>query len=149
VPEVGWRDQLVAWAAALRDVYQRHGWMADVPISGLPAGPQQMAWFEQGLQALAGATLRPGERASTALRVATFVRAQTQLVQDLARASDGVDRAGVVRQVADPAGSRRSRRWSRPACSRTPGGVPGRRVRVRAGRILDGVGAVDRSRVSG
>jgi AcrR family transcriptional regulator len=106
-PAAGWRDQLVLWARELQVRYRKHAWITDVPISGLPAGPNQMLWFENGLRALAGTTLQPGERASTVLLLATFVRAQTQLVEDLmrARGADGeppVDWAAVVRQVADP-----------------------------------------------
>ncbi|HEY7100254.1 MAG TPA: TetR/AcrR family transcriptional regulator [Mycobacteriales bacterium] len=154
-PAAAWRDQLVAWAQQLQVRYRAHPWMTDVPISGLPAGPNQMLWFEYGLRALADTTLQPGERASTVLLLATFVRAQTQLVQDLTRAGRGaggeppVDWPEVVRQVADPA------RF--PAVAATvaagifdddPDEFPDDEFGFGLQRILDGVEALHRSRVS-
>jgi AcrR family transcriptional regulator len=99
-----WRVGAQAWARALRAGYGRHPWMVELPISGLPAGPNQLVWFERGLRVLGRTTLEPGERAAAVLLLATYVRAQTQLVQDLTRAgeSGGVDWAAVVRRVADP-----------------------------------------------
>jgi AcrR family transcriptional regulator len=155
-PAPGWRDQLVAWAEALRDRYQQHPWMTDLPISGLPAGPNQLAWFEQGLHALAGTTLQPGERASTVLLLATFVRAQTQLVQDLVRAATGaggaepLDWATVVRRVADPG------RYPAVAAvvasgvfEDDPEAFPEDEFDFGLQRILDGIQALHGSRVSG
>jgi AcrR family transcriptional regulator len=105
----GWREQCVAWARALRDSYRSHPWSLELPISGLPAGPNQLVWFDRGLRALSGMRLEPGEKASSVLLVSTFVRAQTQLVLDLtrsaARADAGppLDWAAVVTRLADPA----------------------------------------------
>jgi AcrR family transcriptional regulator len=155
-PAPAWRDQLVAWAQALRGRYQQHAWVTDVPVSGLPAGPNQMAWFEQGLQALASTTLQPGEKASTVLLLATYVRAQAQLVQDLTRAAAGVDGAepvdwaGVVRRVADPG------RFPAVAAvvaagvfEDDPEAFPDDEFDFGLHRILDGIEALHGSRVSG
>jgi AcrR family transcriptional regulator len=154
-PAAAWREQLVAWAQELRVRYQSHPWMTDVPISGLPAGPNQMLWFEYGLRGLASTTLQGGERASTVLLVATFVRAQTQLVQDLTRAAGGADGAppvdwpAVVRKVADPA------RFPEVAAvvaagifEDDPDEFPDDEFGFGLQRILDGVEALHRSRVS-
>jgi len=107
-PDGDWREQCAVWARALRDAYRRHPWALELPISGLPAGPNQLAWFDRGLAALSGLRLEPGEKASSVLLVSTFVRAQTQLVLDLTRsavrqneAGQPVDWAAVVTRVAD------------------------------------------------
>jgi AcrR family transcriptional regulator len=148
----GWRDGAEAWARALRAGYARHPWMVDLPISGLPAGPNQMVWFERGLRTLASTTLQPGERAAAVLLLATYVRAQTQLVQDLTRAatggSGGVDWAAVVRRVADP------QRFPEVAAvvaagvfEDDPDDFPDDDFGFGLQRILDGVEALHRSRV--
>ncbi|HEV7658082.1 MAG TPA: TetR/AcrR family transcriptional regulator [Mycobacteriales bacterium] len=154
-PESGWRVQLEGWAGALRVRYQQHGWMLDVPISGLPAGPNQLVWFERGLRALAGTTLEAQERASTVLLLSTYVRGQVQMVADLVRAAvpesgPPVDWAAVVRQVADP------ERFPEVA-KLVSGGVfddefdefPDDEFAFGLRRILDGVEVLHRSRVSG
>lgn len=153
--EGGWRDQLESWAGALRGRYQQHGWMLDVPISGLPAGPNQLVWFERGLRGLSGTTLTGPERASTVLLLSTYVRGQVQMVTDLVRAAtpadgkDPVDWAAVVRRVADPD------RFPEVA-KLVAGGVfeddletfPDQEFDFGLQRILDGIEALHRSRVS-
>ncbi|MEU7752843.1 TetR/AcrR family transcriptional regulator [Micromonospora sp. NPDC049171] len=44
-----WREGLRGWAFAHRAVYQRRPWLTRVPISGPPAGPNQIAWMETAL----------------------------------------------------------------------------------------------------
>ncbi len=110
-PEADWREQCVVWARALRDSYRLHPWALELPISGLPAGPNQLVWFDRGLAALAGLRLAAGEKASSVLLLSTYVRGQTQLVLDLTRsaaaAGDAADPppdwATVVTRLADPA----------------------------------------------
>jgi AcrR family transcriptional regulator len=109
-PAAGWRASCAAWAWALRAGYHRHQWMLELPISGLPAGPNQLGWFERGLQALGPTRLAEGEKASSVLLLATYVRTQTQLGVDLLRATAAATEAGrpptdwaaVVRRVTDP-----------------------------------------------
>lgn len=154
-PDSAWRSQLEGWAGALRGRYQQHAWMLDVPISGLPAGPNQLGWFERGLRALSGTTLIAAERASTVLLLSTFVRGQAQLVADLVRAArpesgPPVDWAAVVTRVAD--------KDRFPAVAEViaggvfeddPAAFPDDEFRFGLSRILDGIETLDRSRVSG
>ena len=130
-PVAPWRAQLEAWAGALRDRYQQHGWMLDVPISGLPAGPNQLVWFERGLRALAGTGLVPAERASTVLLLSTYVRGQVQMVADLVRFPEVAKlvAGGVFEDDVDA--------------------FPDDEFEFGLRRILDGVEALARSRVSG
>jgi AcrR family transcriptional regulator len=146
----GWRAGVEGWARALRAGYGRHPWMVDLPISGLPAGPNQLVWFERGLGVLAATTLEPGERAASVLLLATYVRAQGQLVQDLTRAgeSGGVDWAAVVRRVADP------QRFPEVAAviaagvfEDEPDEFPDDDFGFGLDRILDGIDVLHRSRV--
>ena len=151
-----WRAQCAHWARTLRDGYLRHQWMVEMPVSGLPAGPYQLAWFDRGLTALAGTELAEGEKASSVLLLATYVRTQTQLMLDLmraAQASPALDWAVVVQRLADPA------RF--PAVARAiaagiftdgpdrPDQYPEEEFEFGLDRILDGLEALHRSRVSG
>lgn len=144
-----WRSQLEQWAGALRTRYQQHAWMLDVPISGLPAGPNQLLWFERGLQALTPTTLTMAERASTVLLLSTFVRGQVQLVADLLRAASSVDWAAVVKRVADPD---RFPEVARVVASGVfedePESFPDDEFFFGLGRVLDGVETLHGSRVS-
>jgi len=154
-PDGDWRAQCVGWAGALRDGYRQHPWTMELPISGLPAGPNQLAWFDRGLAALAPTRLAEGEKASSVLLLATYVRSQTQLMTDLieaARSGQTPDWAAVVERLADPA------RF--PAVARVvaagvfaddpdrPEQYPDDEFDFGLHRILDGIEVLHRSRVS-
>jgi AcrR family transcriptional regulator len=47
-PSGEWREQCTVWARALRDSYRAHPWALELPVSGLPAGPNQLTWFDPG-----------------------------------------------------------------------------------------------------
>ncbi len=101
-----WQDRVRGWCQELTLCYRQHPWMLDVPISGLPAGPNQLAWFDRGLAALGETTLDEAEKASAVLLLATFVRTQAQLVRDIvaAMAADATEQpwSAVVTRLADP-----------------------------------------------
>jgi AcrR family transcriptional regulator len=159
-PGAGWRPACEQWAWALRDGYHRHPWLLELPISGLPAGPNQLAWFERGLSALAGTTLAAGERASSVLLLATYVRTQTQLGVDLVRARAQAAEAGrpptdwaaVVRQVVDPVRFPEVAELVRAGVfdddDADADGYPDDEFDFGLQRILDGIDVLHRSRVS-
>jgi hypothetical protein len=93
-PDGDWRVQSAAWAQALRAGYQRHPWVLELPISALPAGPNQLVWFDRGLAALAGTRLEEGEKASSVLLISSYVRTQAMLWQDLLKATEAGRRTG-------------------------------------------------------
>jgi AcrR family transcriptional regulator len=157
-PDSPWRDRVRAWCQELTLCYRQHPWMLDVPISGLPAGPNQLAWFDRGLAALAATTLEEAEKASSVLLLATFVRTQAQLVRDIVGAmTAGAGEqpwSAVVTRLADP------ERY--PAVARViaagvfdddasaPGqgedAFPDDEYSFGLDRILDGLAALDRTR---
>ena len=70
----GWREGLVRWAWATLSVFRRHPWFLQaIPMMGAPATPNQLAWLEQGLRALAGTTLAEHEKMTTILLVDAHV----------------------------------------------------------------------------
>lgn len=111
----GWREAIGQWAWAQREMFHRSLWALRMPISGPPASPNSVAWWEQGLQALEGSGLSEGDKISTILLVSGFVRNEALLMSDIAAAvaAKGVPADEVMA------------RWSGPwACWSIPYGIP-------------------------
>lgn len=160
-PPDGWRAGCQEWADALATVYRRHPWAVELPISALPAGPNQLAWFERGLAALGGTSLAEGEKASTMLLLAMYVRGQSQLGFDLVRAGREAAAAGqapldwavTVQRLVDPARfPALAKLVAAGAFDDDPAqaaAYPDDEFDFGLQRILDGVETLHRSRVSG
>jgi AcrR family transcriptional regulator len=73
-PDEGWREGLSRWAWAFRAAMQRHPWAVRLPIPGLPARPNEVAWFEDGLNSMRDTGLAEAEKASVILLVSGYVR---------------------------------------------------------------------------
>ncbi|MFI6288060.1 TetR/AcrR family transcriptional regulator [Streptomyces sp. NPDC051018] len=101
-PGTGWREAITAWAAAQRTMFRRHLWVLRVPISGPPATPNSVAWWEQGLAALADTGLGDDDQLSVILLISGFVRNESLLAADIAEAveSSGVGAEEVMRRYA-------------------------------------------------
>jgi AcrR family transcriptional regulator len=82
-PDVGWRDQLAQWSQANREVLLAHPWVLQVPFAEPPLGPNQIAWMEAGLRALARTPLSAQARLSSMLLVDVYIRGQTQLANGI------------------------------------------------------------------
>ncbi|MEU1891921.1 TetR/AcrR family transcriptional regulator C-terminal domain-containing protein [Streptomyces pristinaespiralis] len=102
-PGTGWREALAAWAWAQREVFHRNPWMLRIPVSGPPATPHSVAWWDRGLAALADTGLDEGEKISVVLLVGGFVRNEATLMADLgaAIAASGESPEVVMRRYAD------------------------------------------------
>jgi AcrR family transcriptional regulator len=91
-PPVGgeeWRGALRRWALGVWEAYRRHPWALRVPISGPPYGPNNVAWLENALAALADTPLAEEEKLSTVLLLSGFVRNVATLSADFAAGSAG------------------------------------------------------------
>jgi AcrR family transcriptional regulator len=73
-PAAAWRESVALWARAQLDRYQRHPWMLDIPIEGVPLTPNGLAWTEAGLAATTGTGLHGGQRLSAILAVSGQMR---------------------------------------------------------------------------
>ncbi|MGC5172671.1 TetR/AcrR family transcriptional regulator C-terminal domain-containing protein [Microbacterium sp. DT81.1] len=65
----GWRERLRAIFRAMLDIYLRHSWMIDVPITGSPTTPNSSAWMEVVLEAVDETPLSAEERLAVTLLV--------------------------------------------------------------------------------
>jgi len=98
-PEVpggaSWQAVLRLWAMTIFDRYRAHPWAIEASAGARPTGPQEMAWMEIALGALADTGLTGPERLDAVVLVNGHVRSLVQVTspgqQDL--------EAGMARQV--------------------------------------------------
>jgi AcrR family transcriptional regulator len=88
IREAGWRVGLEWWARSVREAYGRYPWSLKVPITAPPLGPNNVAWLEVGLQAMANTPLAEPEKLSTLLLISGFVRNAATLSADMAAAHE-------------------------------------------------------------
>jgi AcrR family transcriptional regulator len=89
--EQGWRPGLRDWAMAQRELFERHGWLAQLPVSGPPSGPNAVSWMEACLQTLRGTGLDWGAKLGVLALVGGFVRSASQTRQQLAEGRRSTD----------------------------------------------------------
>lgn len=94
-----WRAGLRQWALGQRAVYERHPWLAHLPITGPPSGPNAIAWMDAGLRILRDTGLDWGAKVGVVSLVGGYVRSASQLSLDLAagRRDTGLDQEEVER----------------------------------------------------
>ncbi|MFF9344335.1 MULTISPECIES: TetR/AcrR family transcriptional regulator [unclassified Streptomyces] len=155
-PGTDWREGLERWAWALREVYMRHLWLLRIPLSGPPATPNSVAWWEWGLVALGGTGLDEGEKLGVAMLLGGFVKNDALMAVELGEAMAGGGDApeeamrrysGTLRRLVDPAVYPEvSRVIESGVLDRADG--PGDEFRFGLARILDGVAALVEARAS-
>ncbi|GAB2592753.1 TetR/AcrR family transcriptional regulator [Kribbella endophytica] len=82
--DVDWRTGLTFWADNVLTTLRRHRWYAQIPISGPPAGPKNLAWFDAALGALADTGLSEEGKVGVVMGLMTYVHGQIRLSVDLA-----------------------------------------------------------------
>jgi AcrR family transcriptional regulator len=80
-----WRQRLTAWAHGVLALLRRHPWFRDVPISGPPMGPGNLAWLDRGLAALDETPLDDGQRLDVLMGLLSLVHGHARLAVDLER----------------------------------------------------------------
>jgi AcrR family transcriptional regulator len=153
-PDEPWRAGLTRWADAHLAVLRRHRWLVRIPISGPPLMPNQVLWFERGLQCLRATRLPEPEKPAVLLLVNGFVRNQATLEADLLQAAQT---SGVALEHAGAAYSRMLGGLVDPerfpaitavlaARAFDPPGTAADDVQFGLDRILDGIEALIRAR---
>jgi hypothetical protein len=85
MPEgVDWRTGLTFWADAVLAAFKRHRWYAKLPVSGPPAGPNNLAWFDSALGALKDTGLSEEGKVGVVMGLMTYVHGEIRLSLDLA-----------------------------------------------------------------
>lgn len=93
----GWRELLTEWAYAQRAVLMANTWILRIPLTGAPVSPNQLAWMERGLAALADTGLTEGEKLSAIIVVGGLVRNEATMAADM---MDAMAASGLSPEVA-------------------------------------------------
>jgi AcrR family transcriptional regulator len=83
--ERDWRAGLRRWAMASIDVIREHPWFPDIPISGIPLMPNNLAVLDWGLREMRDLPLTDAEKMSTALLLSSYARAVAVVERDVSR----------------------------------------------------------------
>jgi AcrR family transcriptional regulator len=94
-PGAPWPAVLRLWAMTIFDRYRAHPWAIEASAGARPPGPQEMAWLEIALAALAGTGLTGSERLDAVVLLNGHVRSLVQVTS----AGPGGLEAGMARQV--------------------------------------------------
>jgi AcrR family transcriptional regulator len=70
----GWRAMLRAWSHALFEKFSEHRWALEATLGVRPMGPNEVAWLESALAALAGTPLRGADKLDTVVTLIGHVR---------------------------------------------------------------------------
>jgi AcrR family transcriptional regulator len=97
-PREAWRSAVERWVRCQFDTIAAHPWMARVPVSEPPLGPNQVAWMERLLECLAQTPLTPVEQLGILNLLGGFVLGHFRLYDDLTR---GARVAGMTREEAE------------------------------------------------
>ncbi|WP_083268640.1 TetR/AcrR family transcriptional regulator [Lentzea guizhouensis] len=83
LPDGDWRDKLGSWARAVLMAIRRRPWFLQIPVSGPPVGPKNLAWLDSALTALEDTPLEPGEKIGVVMGLSTFVQGEARLTATL------------------------------------------------------------------
>jgi AcrR family transcriptional regulator len=102
---LSWRDALKAWAAAEFAAIFAHPWWVDIPLSAPPTGPNNMAWLEAGLQALAPTGLPDPVKLQLVMNVSLYVLGRARLMRGMLSEMPQEDNSypAILARVLDPA----------------------------------------------
>jgi AcrR family transcriptional regulator len=74
----GWRPRLELWARELFVLFAAHPWTLEATTGIRPLGPNELAWIEQAVEALAGTGLSGADMLDVAATLSGHVRAMAQ-----------------------------------------------------------------------
>lgn len=85
--EPDWRGELREWVLLSLAVFRAHRWYTDVPITGIPATPNQLRIVDSGLRCLRATGLTDHEKMATILLASGFAMNVAKIERDIARAA--------------------------------------------------------------
>jgi len=85
-PEKDWRQSMREYVAACIQVFRRHPWFADIPITGVPLGPNNLRVVDWALRPLRRFPLNDFEKMSIILLLSGYSRSAGILQRDMDRA---------------------------------------------------------------
>ncbi|MCC3376299.1 TetR/AcrR family transcriptional regulator [Cohnella sp. REN36] len=85
-PPQEWREGLREYVMGTIDIFRNHPWYGDIPILGIPIGPNNLRIVDWGLRPLRGLELGEYEKMSIVLLVSGYARTCGMLQRDIDRA---------------------------------------------------------------
>lgn len=105
--ESGWRAKIEHWIRQARELYRRHPWiLAATPQRRRVMGPNELAWLDVALEALAEAGLDPAARHDAFIVLIGLARTAAQQELEAAGAADDEQWAQAMRDLMQRHGAR-------------------------------------------
>jgi AcrR family transcriptional regulator len=145
-PDLPWREALYTWAMDLYEGFTRHPWLLQSTIGRRLLGPNELAWMERGIAALADSGLTGGEQLDSILVITSHVRNIAQQSTTFPGHSVGLTEEEVTRSLAEILSTEAARFPSLTAAMPTAGGNENQGLAFGLDRILDGLDLLIRAR---
>ena len=81
--DLEWRDGLTAWVRRVLTALRAHPWVVQIPITGPPVGPNNLAWFDSALGTLRDTGLSEEEKVGVVMGLLTYVQGEARMSIDL------------------------------------------------------------------
>ncbi|MBH0775995.1 TetR/AcrR family transcriptional regulator [Nocardia bovistercoris] len=135
-----WREALRVWCETIHERFRAHPWSLELVIGVRPIGPNEMAWMEAALRALADTGLTTAERLDTIVLLTGHARG---LVHPVSAGDADALQEQVAAQFAELTDAAALRFPAAIAAFAEAGAAAGGDGALRFGidRILDGLGA--------
>ncbi|WP_166354933.1 TetR/AcrR family transcriptional regulator [Phytoactinopolyspora limicola] len=103
-PDLGafdsWRPQLREWSTQLWSAFAQHPWVLGVTVGRRPLGPNELAWLDAGLAALADTGLSGGEKFDTVALLTGHVRSLAEQTVAVPEGHSGASEQDVMDELA-------------------------------------------------
>jgi AcrR family transcriptional regulator len=138
-PGVPWRAALHRWAMDLYDGFAGHPWLLRSTIGRRLLGPNELAWMERGIAALAGTGLTGGEQMDSILVVTSQVRNIAQQTTTFPGHGTGLTEEDMQQSLTEIMSTEAARFPHLLAAMRTSAGGENQGLEFGLQRILDGL----------
>jgi AcrR family transcriptional regulator len=146
-PGLTWRDALHAWSTDLFQGFSKHPWLLLSTIGRRPIGPNEAAWLDRGLQALAGTGLTGGEQFDSILVLSGHVRTLALQTVSMPGGSTGLTEETITTAFATMIAADPERFPSLAAAMTSLEGSENQGFSFGLDRILDGLEVLIQTRV--
>lgn len=83
--DANWREEMRGYVHACIDVFVRHPWYGDIPISGVPTTPNALRFVDWALRAMRGFPVNDYEKMSFLLLLSSYARSYGIIHRDAMR----------------------------------------------------------------
>jgi AcrR family transcriptional regulator len=84
--EIDWREKMREYVRLSIDIFRKHPWFSDIPISGVPVTPNQLKLVDIALRSTRGLPLNDYEKMSIVLLLSGYARSCGLILKDMDKA---------------------------------------------------------------